>query len=161
VAPKDGDNAPRVDKRTQRVLRAEARLDVIEAEHRRLAELVLLGDRPATPAVADEPELAGRPQFRFVDGPQAGVAIALAENSLILGASDAADVVLANPDGMIGAGHVRVWRRDGEYILHQLDSFSTTYVNGERLDLGDEIRIGPHTLVFDQAAVEAAFAPTL
>jgi predicted component of type VI protein secretion system len=87
-----------------------------------------------------------------------GEVINLTENSIILGASDAADVRLANPDGMIGAGHVRVWRREDEFILHQLDSFTTTFVNGERLDLrlailetGDEIRVGPHVLVFDQS----------
>jgi hypothetical protein len=58
-----------------------------------------------------------------------------------------------------------VWRREDEYILHQLDSFSTTYVNGDRLDLrlailepGDEIRIGPHTLIFDEVPIEEAEA---
>jgi hypothetical protein len=150
-----GEHRPGV--KSQRALRLEARLDVLEQEHRRLADLGLLGDAPERTPVE---EVVGRAQFRFTDGPQAGERVVLADNSLILGASDAADVVLENPDGMIGAGHVRVWKRDDEYILHQLDSFSTTYVNGERLDLrlailepGDEIRVGPHTFIFDQAAV--------
>jgi curved DNA-binding protein CbpA len=146
------------DGKSQRVLRAEARQDVIDAEQKRLSDLGLL----AEPRVEEAPRpITGRARFRFTDGPQAGETVGLAENSLILGASEAADVVLANPDGMIGAGHVRVWRRDHEYILHQLDSFSTTYVNGERLDLrlailepGDEIRIGPHTMIFDEVPVE-------
>jgi curved DNA-binding protein CbpA len=148
----------RVRPHSDRARQLEARLDMLEAEHKRLADLGLLGDRPASIAAEEQPAIAARAQFRFTDGPQRGETIALTENSIILGASDAADVVLANPDGMIGAGHVRVWRREDEYILHQLDSFSTTYVNGERLDLrlailepGDEIRIGPHTLIFDQA----------
>jgi curved DNA-binding protein CbpA len=152
--------------KSQRALRLEARLDVLEQEHRRLAELGQLGDAPERAPVQ---EVEGRSRFRFTDGPQAGERVVLADNSLILGASEAADVVLENPDGMIGAGHVRVWKRDDEYILHQLDSFSTTYVNGERLDLrlailepGDEIRIGPHTLIFDQApAAEPAQAASV
>jgi len=130
------------------------------AEHQRLAALGVTAEPPPAVAAAEDdlPASGVRTCFRFVGGPQTGEVINLTENSIILGASDAADVRLANPDGMIGAGHVRVWRRDDEFILHQLDSFSTTYVNGERLDLrlailepGDEIRIGPHTLVFDQS----------
>jgi hypothetical protein len=138
--------------------RDEAQRSVISAEQKRLSDLGMLAER-----LPDQPPrpLVGRVRFRFVDGPQAGQTIGLTENSLILGASDAADVVLENPDGSIGAGHIRVWRREDEYILHQLDSFSTTYVNGERLDLrlailerGDEIRVGPHTLIFDEVPVE-------
>jgi curved DNA-binding protein CbpA len=154
------DGAPvkqRHDGKSHRELRAEAEQNVIDAEEKRFAELGML----AEPLPEQPPRpIIGRARFRFTDGPQAGQTIGLTNNSLILGASEAADVVLENPDGMIGAGHVRVWRREDEYILHQLDSFSTTYVNGERLDLrlailerGDEIRIGPHTLIFDEVAV--------
>ena len=150
------DAATKGDAKSHRALRDEARASVVEAENRRLTELGILGDRPAPVDGAGDLMEGARAQFRFTAGPQAGEAIPLSDNSIILGASEAADVVLANPDGMIGAGHVRVWHRDGGYILHQLDSFSTTYVNGERLDLrlailepGDELRIGPHTLVFD------------
>ncbi len=150
------DAATKGDAKSHRALRDAARDSVVEAENRRLADLGILGDRPAPVDGAGDLMEGARAQFRFIGGPQAGEAIPLSDNSIILGASDAADVVLANPDGMIGAGHVRVWHRDGGYILHQLDSFSTTYVNGERLDLrlailepGDELRIGPHTLVFD------------
>jgi predicted component of type VI protein secretion system len=107
-----------------------------------------------------------RAQFVFTRGPQTGEVVQLADHSVILGASETADVVLANPDGTIGSGHVRVWRRDGEYILHQLDSFSATWVNGDRLDLrlailepGDEIRIGHHTLVFDKITEPEAETP--
>jgi predicted component of type VI protein secretion system len=114
---------------------------------------------------APRPVPMGRARFMFTHGPQAGQTVGLTDHSLILGASEAADVVLDNPDGTIGSGHVRVWRREDEYILHQLDSFSTTYVNGERLDLrlailerGDEIRIGPHTLIFDEVPVAEADA---
>jgi curved DNA-binding protein CbpA len=141
--------------------RAELREQLAAAEQKRLAELVTMAEPPHDVVEAPRPA-PGRAGFRFTDGPQAGQTISLTENSLILGASDAADVVLDNPDGSIGSGHVRVWRRDDEYILHQLDSFSTTFVNGERLDLrlailepGDEIRIGPHTLIFDAAEPEA------
>ena len=145
------------DARSEREMRLHGAQEIIDAEQKRLFDLGML----AEPAPEEAPRPMGRARFRFTDGPQAGRTVGLTENSLILGASEAADVVLDNPDGMIGAGHVRVWRREEEYILHQLDSFSTTYVNGERLDLrlailepGDEIRIGPHTLIFDEVPVE-------
>jgi type III secretion system (T3SS) inner membrane Yop/YscD-like protein len=151
--------------KSQRDLRADAHELVMTAEQRRFADLGLLAE--PLPDQAPRPIL-GRARFRFIEGPQAGQTIGLTEHSLILGASDAADVVLENPDGMIGAGHVRVWRREDEYILHQLDSFSTTYVNGERLDLrlailerGDEIRIGAHTLIFDEVPIEEAEPATV
>jgi hypothetical protein len=149
--------------KTERAVRIAAAQEVIDAEQRRLSDLGMLAE-PA-PGGDEEPRPMGRARFHFTDGPHAGRSVGLTENSLILGASEAADVVLDNPDGMIGAGHVRVWRREDEYILHQLDSFSTTYVNGDRLDLrlailepGDEIRIGPHTLIFDEVPIEEAEA---
>ena len=158
-----GEKAEKEDKHAQRTAADAAALAAIAAENRRLAELGLTAEPPVPASPVESlPVGSVRTQFRFVHGPQTGEVINLTENSVILGASDAADVRLANPDGMIGAGHVRVWRRDDEFILHQLDSFSITYVNGERLDLrlailepGDEIRVGTHTLIFDQTRVAA------
>jgi hypothetical protein len=155
--------APKPDWKQEVALEQEAAQRAREAQHDRLSAL----GATAVPVPVPEPKEpdwpAGvRAQFRITGGPQAGDVVHLTNNSVILGASDAADVRLDNSDGMIGAGHVRVWRRDNEFILHQLDSFTTTYVNGERLDLrlailesGDEIRIGQHVLVFDQSAAPA------
>jgi curved DNA-binding protein CbpA len=142
--------------------RAEHRR-LIEAEQQRLRELGLAGEPPLPASEPEELETESVACFRFVDGPQAGQVVELSSGSLILGASESADVELQNPDGMIGPGHVRVWHRESDFLLHQLDSFSTTFVNGERLDLrivilepGDEVRIGPHVMVFERAATPVA-----
>lgn len=142
---------------------------LLDKERERLLELGLIDGTPKEIVHLDRELGAGpvRARFAFIAGPQAGESIELHDGSLILGSSDHADVVLRNPEGTIGAGHVRVWHRDGEYILHQLDTFSTTFVNGDRLDLrlvilepGDEVRIGPHMIVFEQVAPAAAAAST-
>lgn len=136
--------------------------EMIEAERARLRELGMLDSGAPAADALDKGDGVARARFVFVDGPLRGEHVDLRDGSLILGSSDHADVVLPNPDGSIGAGHVRVWHRDGEFILHQLDAFSTTFVNEERLDLrlvilepGDRLQIGPHTLVFEPVAAPA------
>jgi len=166
---------PKLPHRSERVARAgqgegELRIKSLKeddgskfAERARLRELGLIDAKVVhDPAVDHVEEVPSNARFVFTEGPLAGRRVGLVDGSLIIGSSDTADVVLPTSDGTIGAGHARVWCRDGEYILHQLDTFTTTYVNGERLNLrliilepGDEIAIGQHTFRFERIPVAA------
>ena len=87
-----------------------------------------------------------------VAGPDAGRSVDLGERAVTIGSD--ADCALHLSGDQAGGHHVRVWLREGSFMLHHLDKRFTTRI-GERevewavLEDGDEIVIGPHRIRFE------------
>jgi curved DNA-binding protein CbpA len=159
---------PPVQKGQRQRFRIARKEDTYEARGDRLAQLGQEAP-PVSDAGAEAPseEAPLAATLTFVDGPNRGQVVPLAGGSLIVGSSEHVDVVLGGDSTGVGAAHARVWQRGGEYILHQLDAFAQTKVNGEPLDLrlailepGDEITIGQHRILYQHAAIPASDAGT-
>jgi len=62
--------------------------------------------------------------------------------------------VLADADGVVGPEEARVWVSEGRLMYHKLTRLTTFATEGPSggwfiLQDGDEIRVGPHRLVFE------------
>lgn len=130
---------------------------------RRRREAVPTGPTPAAESYRPPP-VAGwggvqTPKARLVvvEGPQRGTALDLGEQAVTIGTDSDCALRLADASGQVGGRHLRVWLREGRYMLHHLDRRRTTRI-GERqvqwavLEPGDEIVIGPYRLRFEESA---------
>jgi ABC-type multidrug transport system ATPase subunit/pSer/pThr/pTyr-binding forkhead associated (FHA) protein len=78
--------------------------------------------------------------------------------TLSLGRDPKNDTVIDHP--AVSRFHARITRRDGAFVISDLNSTNGTFVNGERiigectLQPGDAIRIGPCRLVFGAESLE-------
>jgi len=111
--------------------------------------------------------LPNAPQFRLVvkAGAAAGRVFELNREVVIIGRSQQCDLVVEEPE--LSRQHARFVRQGGGYLLEDLGSTNGTFVNGvrltapRRLQPGDEIRLGPKTVmvyepvVFDAEATVA------
>lgn len=129
--------------------KGEAFIQTIRSEgHRWEAPVKAAASRPLRPAAGDE---SARPQARF------RLVLEKREVQLLEGEN----VIGRDPDGALWIDHPSVSRRharilvgDGKARLEDLGSKNGTYVGGKRVEKkallsdGDEIRIGPETMVF-------------
>jgi hypothetical protein len=81
--------------------------------------------------------------------------VPLGDSPVTVGYTSDATVVLANGTGS-RTERVRIWLRDGSYMLHNLSRAGSVTIAGQPvtwavLEDGDEIRIGGQTLVFRAA----------
>ncbi len=73
--------------------------------------------------------------------------------NLIIGRADDSDIVIDNL--AVSRHHAIIEKNNGVFTINDLDSNNGTFVNGQRIDepttlnLGDEIGVGKHVLVFD------------
>src|SRR5262249_48291261 len=88
-------------------------------------------------------------QFKY--GSRAGESVALEKDKTIVGRHKSCDCVIMHP--MVSRKHFCVERNAGKFFLVDLESGNGTLVNGNRvswveLNDGDNIQVGPFTLVF-------------
>lgn len=77
----------------------------------------------------------------------------LGESPVTIGFTADCDVQLPDRAGAVAAERVRIWQRDGRYMLHTLSRLGRVSVGGKPaawviLEDGDEIQLGPHTITF-------------
>lgn len=89
-------------------------------------------------------------------GPLRGAMFPLSEETVRIGRSTACDISIS--DRQVSAEHAIVEFQDGEHVLLDLESRHGTEVNGMLVDRvtlrqGDEIVIGPVTMIFESALV--------
>jgi VWFA-related protein len=90
-----------------------------------------------------------------------GQVYALGAGPAILGTSPRACTIVLPPSDQIAGEHLRIWLRDGHYTLHHVGGMSRkTFVGGREADWlvlepGDEVIIGSHKLIFEDAGAPA------
>jgi len=106
-----------------------------------------VSDRPVRPV--GEPEEQPRPHFRLVLEKRE---VQLLEGENVVGRE--ADAALWIDHPLVSRRHARILIADGKATIEDLGSKNGTYVKGSRIDSstrladGDELRIGPETMVF-------------
>ncbi|MDI6858305.1 MAG: VWA domain-containing protein [Dehalococcoidia bacterium] len=129
---------------------------------RRRREAIPAGPTPAVESYRPPPVTRwGGPQapkarLIVIDGPQLGTALELGDHAVTIGTDADCSLRLSDASGQVGRRHVRVWLREGRYMLHHLDRGRATRIGERRvewavLEPGDEIVIGPHRLRFEEA----------
>ena len=90
-------------------------------------------------------------ELRVIDGPDEGHRFAIRDGS-VLGRAESAEIVLADPGGLLSREHAKISVHGGVPVLEDLNSTNGTFLNGERVDgatpirVGDQIRLGANTL---------------
>ncbi len=93
-------------------------------------------------------------ELEFCSGPMGGRTVKLSERHTAIGSvagPEKGDIVLADP--AVSKQHVRIDRKAGSFVLHDLGSTNGTYINGLRhrklvLCSDDTIRVGNSDIVF-------------
>jgi pSer/pThr/pTyr-binding forkhead associated (FHA) protein len=88
-------------------------------------------------------------QLRYKDEAGRDAVYELAEEPVLIGRDEKADVVVADERASRTHCEIRLWA--GSYVLKDLDTPNGTHVNGRRVEVtqlrpGDEIRIGTSVL---------------
>lgn len=118
---------------------------------------------PPAPADAQPPVDAGsRSIGSFVEKtPQGrGKTYELGAGPIVIGSSARECTIVLPPSQDVAPAHVRIWLRDGKYVMHHAGGFRRrTLVGGQPTDWcvlehGDEVQIGPHKLVYVEAGNE-------
>ena len=65
------------------------------------------------------------------------------EGEYLIGSSPEADIRIADPDRYISRRHAKLILREGEIFVVDLDSTNGTFVNGRRIEPGEEVRVNP------------------
>ncbi len=132
-----------------------AQLKVVAPNIRQAAARPLsrsVGAASGTPATADAATEAGTGRLREK---ASGRVYELGGGPAVIGTSARACTIVLPPSEAIAPEHARIWLRDGRYLLHHVGGMSRkTYVAGHEADWvtlepGDELGIGPHTLIFE------------
>jgi hypothetical protein len=78
----------------------------------------------------------------------------LGAGPIVIGSSPRDCTIVLPPSADVAPAHVRIWLRDGKYVMHHAGGFRRrTLVGGQPTDWcvlehGDELQIGPHKLVY-------------
>ncbi len=97
-------------------------------------------------------------------GPQAGMGFPVDRPSIRIGRGSGSDLILE--DSQASRQHAEISRQGDEYFIRDLNSTNGTFVNGQRiaglqrLQPGDQIRIGETQMGFQAAPAAAAPMPT-
>jgi hypothetical protein len=91
-----------------------------------------------------------------VDTPDRPARFPLGEDPITVGFTDDCTICLPQPGGQGGA-RVRLWRREGRYMLHNLSRLGRVTVGGKPvvwavLEDGDEILLGSYLVVFHDSS---------
>ncbi|HYK11660.1 MAG TPA: FHA domain-containing protein [Gemmatimonadales bacterium] len=108
---------------------------------------------PSTPAAPAAPAAMGN--FLFRTGPLKGQRYQIKTPVLNIGRADYNDLVLA--DASVSTSHAKLQRREGVWMLVDLDSTNGTFVDGEKIS--GESPLAPGTMV-RFGDVQAVFEPT-
>jgi curved DNA-binding protein CbpA len=141
-----------------------------EPDEEELATRVAALGADAPPVDADSDEAAAEAvpgtmsgELLFTVGPLAGFRLPLNSKGVVFGADEHCDIVLPPGGGDIRPRHARIGPIGEGFILHQVDPFAVTRVNGEAigrqlviLEAGDAIAIGDHAFVFNVTGAPAA-----
>jgi hypothetical protein len=114
------------------------------------------------PAPTDEP--LGR--LIVTGGPQQGSAVEVGSRPRRIGSAPYCDLVLADDDGTIAPEEARVWVSEGRLLYHKLTRLTTFASDGPIggwfvLADRDEMRVGPHRLVFELLPQKDVYAEAL
>jgi VWFA-related protein len=114
------------------------------------------------PAMSDEP--LGR--LIVAGGPQQGAALDVGSRPRRIGSAPYCDLVLTDDDGAIAPEEARVWVSEGRLLYHKLTrltAFASDGPSGGWFVLADrdEMRIGPHRLVFELLPQKDVYAEAL
>jgi hypothetical protein len=94
-----------------------------------------------------------RGKLTIVDGPMAGLTVALSSGSVDIGSAPRCALWLGAANGAVADVHARVWLQSGRLMLHHLARGRETLV-GDRpvewatLEPNDTLRIGPYVIAF-------------
>jgi pSer/pThr/pTyr-binding forkhead associated (FHA) protein len=113
------------------------------------------GMEAAVPPGARPPPSGPLASFLVRSGALAGQRLAVKTPIVNLGRADYNDVVV--PDPSVSTGHAKLQRREGVWVLVDLDSTNGTFVDGERVK--GEAPLAPGTLV-RLGDVQLVFEPT-
>jgi hypothetical protein len=110
-------------------------------------------------APSDEP--LGR--LVVAGGPQQGAAVEVGSRPLRIGSAPHCDLVLTDVDGGVAPEEARVWVSEGRLLYHKLTRLTTFASDGPTggwfvLADRDEIRLGPHSLVFELLSQKDVYA---
>src|SRR5690349_19118701 len=108
---------------------------------------------PSTPAGSPAPAAMGN--FLFRTGPLKGQRYQIKTPVLNIGRADYNDLVLADPS--VSTSHAKLQRREGVWMLVDLDSTNGTFVDGEKVQ--GESPLSPGVMV-RFGDVQAVFEPT-
>ncbi len=109
------------------------------------------GRQPSRP---DRRPLIG--DLHITAGSDTGKMFAVRDGAVV-GRDDSADIVLADPQGLLSRRHLRLGLSNGEVVVEDLETTNGTFVNGERIQgahalrSGDLIKAGGCTLQFAPA----------
>ena len=131
-----------------------AQLKIVEPNIRQAAAQPLnRGFGGATAAAAAAPTAAGTGRLREKGG--TGQVFELGAGPSVIGTSPRTCTIVLPPSEEIAPEHLRIWLRDGRYLLHHVGGMSRkTYIAGREADWavlepGDELTVGPHQLLFE------------
>ncbi|MDR1790079.1 MAG: FHA domain-containing protein [Propionibacteriaceae bacterium] len=92
-------------------------------------------------------------RLKIIQGPQAGLSLALGE-PIIIGRNDDAQLILE--DDYVSTHHARISKGQGYYVIEDLGSTNGTFVNNQRITVptqvgtGDSVRIGQSVMVLEK-----------
>lgn len=114
------------------------------------------------PAPSDEP--LGR--LVVAVGPHQGEALEIGTRPRRIGSAVYCDLVLTDEEGSIPPEEARVWVSEGRLMYHRLTRLTSFASDGPAggwlvLQDGEEVRVGPHRLVFELLAKEDSIAEAL
>ncbi len=109
------------------------------------------------PAAKDEP--LGR--LIVASGPQAGEVFYVGKQPRRIGSAPHCDILLQDEEGAAPSECARAWISEDHLMFHKLTSLGAMTFEGASggwviYESGDEVRIGPHRLVFELMAAEEA-----
>ncbi len=131
-------------------------------------EMSAMPDRPAAPipATVAPPVVAASTQTSTSAGARSagkfvektpygrGQTFELGAGPIVIGSSPRECTIVLPAGADVAPAHVRIWLRDGKYVMHHAGGFRRrTLIGGQPTDWcvlehGDELQIGPHKLVY-------------
>ena len=112
-------------------------------------------DAPAAPVAGERAggETALQGKLLVVDGPNAGLAVAVGTSPLEIGCGAGCDLRIGDSSGAVGGVHARVWMQSNRLMVHHLARGGETLIKGRpiewaSLEADDRMAIGPHVIAF-------------
>lgn len=101
------------------------------------------GDRrssAASPPRAAKPARRGPTRLAIIEGPMRGGSVPLTENGVLIGRNPECTLVLS--DDFASGRHARIYARGDSWMIDDLGSTNGTFVGGERIGQGMQLREG-------------------
>ena len=113
------------------------------------------GDAPKAPATGARPGAGAALEGTLVvvDGPNAGLTLAVGEAPVEIGSGPGCDLRLDGESGAVATAHVRAWLKRDRLMVHHVARTGSTQLRGKPIEWAslapeEAITIGPHTIRF-------------